>query len=108
MKLTQHQHTHLKSLLRKHGGGIDCRTWLQASWRYCITLAIPICFIGLFLSYVTSSAGFIYFGCGVFLALVVHNFAAFRVGRNVWPVLEQVVDWKKVSELVESHEKDVA
>jgi hypothetical protein len=106
MKLTRLQYKALKIYWRYHTAGLSVRQLLRTCWRQWLLLAVLGTLFYVFLVPAFAAAGWIYVGLciGAFL----RDIGYYQVSFRIWPVSQQIIDWKRVSELIESHEKDAA
>jgi hypothetical protein len=59
--------------------------------------------------YVVPTFAAVGWGCfGLCLGAFLRDIGYYQVSRRTWPVSDRVIDWKRVQELVDSHDKSVA
>jgi len=86
--------------------GLTAGQILRSCWRSW-SLLVGCAFFSYLLITPTSPA----LGClavGLFIGAILRDIGHYRVSLRMWPVNREIFDWKKVSELIELHEKDVA
>lgn len=105
MKLTPFQYKALKIYQRYHTSGLTVGQVLRVCWRQWALLA-GCAFVAYFLLTPSSPS----LGClavGLFGGAILRDVGYYRVSFRMWPVNREIYDWTRVSELIESHEKDV-
>jgi hypothetical protein len=105
MKLTRLQYKALKIYSRYHTSGFTVGQVIRNCWRYWLFLAAGGAFNYFFVMPAWPAVGWLYLGLcmGAFLRDIGYYQVAFRI----WPAIQQIFDWKRVAELIESHEKDL-
>ena len=105
MKLTRLQYKALKIYRRYDTEGFTLRQVLRLCWKQWFFIVAFGVFSYFCIVPVLPTLGWLYVGIcgGAFLRDVGYYQVAFRM----WPVTRQIVDFKRVSALIESHEKDV-
>lgn len=106
MKLTRLQYKALKIYWRYHTAGLNIRQLLRTCWRQWLLLAVMGVLVCLFLVPAVPAAGWLYLG--VCIGAFLRDIGYYQVSFRIWPLSQQIIDWKRVSELIASHEKDVA
>ncbi len=106
MKLTRLQYKVLKIYWRYHTAGLGAGQLLRTCWRQWLLLAVMGASAYLFLVPSMAAAGSVCVGLcvGAFL----RDIGYYQVSLRNWPVSQQIIDWKRVSDLIESHGKNVA
>jgi hypothetical protein len=104
MKLTRLQYKALKIYRRYDTEGFTISQVFRICWKQWLLLAALGIFCSVCLIPALPALGWLYVGIcgGAFLRDVGYYQVAFRM----WPVTRQIIDFKRVSELIESHEKD--
>jgi hypothetical protein len=104
MKLTRFQYKVLKIYWRYHTTGFNVSQVLRECWWPWLLLAglsALSCFIW---SASPPNLGFLF--AGLFAGALLRDISYCRLRLRIWPVTQEVYDWKRVAELIESHEKD--
>jgi hypothetical protein len=104
MKLTRLQYKGLKIYRGYETAGFTVGQLLRRCWKQWLLIAAFGLFSFFFLVPAWPALGWLYVGLcgGAFLRDVGYYQVAFRM----WPVTRQILDWKRVSDLIESHERD--
>lgn len=100
MTVTRLQRKVLKTWWRCHTEGYRVGPWL----RQCSVSWLPLLGMGVY-SYFCIVPGFPAVGwafIGLCLGACLRDIGYFQVTRRSWPVTQQVIDWKRVSEMIES------
>ena len=106
MKLTRLQYKALKIYRRYDTDGFTVGQVLRICWKQWLLMAALGLFSYFFLVPGFPALGWLYVGiCG---GAFFRDFGYYQVAFRMWPVTKQILDWKQVSELIESHEKDLA
>ena len=106
MKLTPFQYKALKIYWRYHTSGLTIGQVLRVCWRQW-ALLVGCAIVAYFVLAPASPAS----GClavGLFAGAIFRDIGYYRVAFRMWPVNREIYDWKRVSELIELHEKEVA
>jgi hypothetical protein len=74
------------------------RCWPQ--WLFFAVLS-ALCFF--FLVPCSPESGWL--SIGLLLGAFFRDIGYYQVSRRTWPVTDQLIDWKRVSELIEAHGK---
>ncbi len=104
MKLTSLQYKALKIYRRYHTDGFTIGQVFRVCWKQWL-LMIAVGWLSFFWIVPGAPAfGWLYVGicAGAFL----RDFGYYQVSYRVWPATQQIIDWKRVSELIEAQEKD--
>ena len=104
MKLTRLQYKALKIYRRYDTDGLTVGQVLRNCWRQWLLLAAGGAFGYFFVVPACPAVGWLYLGLCV--GAVLRDVGYYQVAFRIWPVTRQILDWKRVSELIESHEKD--
>jgi hypothetical protein len=106
MKLTRAQFTLLQIYSRQQATGWKLANVLRVHWWRWLLLGIWAIAGSWYLSKLSPwAAGLVAgLGAGAFLRDIGHLQVAF----HVWPLTREIIHWQRVSELIESHEKDAA
>ena len=103
MKLTRLQYRALKIYWRYHTAGLGVGQIFRTCWRQWLLLAVLGTFV--FLGSIPASPAV---GChfiGLCIGAFFRDIGYYQVSLRIWPVSQQIIDWKRVSELIESHER---
>jgi hypothetical protein len=106
MKLTPFQYKVLKVYQRYQINGLTAGQILRScskSWALLVGCAL---LAYLLITPASPSLGGL--AVGLFAGAMLRDVGHYRVALRMWQVNREIFDWKKVAELVESHEKDVA
>jgi hypothetical protein len=106
MKLTHFQYEVLKNWQRYHRAGYGLGQWVRSRWKQWLIFSAFGAWSYYFLVVVAPAIGWLYFGLvfGVFFRDISH----YRDSRRIWPLTNQVTDWNRVQELVETYESELA
>jgi len=105
MKLTPFQYKALKIYWRYHTGGLTVSQVLKVCWsQWALIVGFGVV---AYLLLVASSPALACLAVGIFVGALLRDVGYYRVAFRMWPVNREIYDWKKMSELIESHEKDV-
>src|SRR5580700_3210804 len=99
MNLTRLQYKALKNWRRYHTTGYSVGQFVRTVWLGWLALAI-FC----------SLIFFLVFPCfpvclGLCLGAFFRDIGYYKSSRKIWPVTQQIVEWNRVNEMIESHEK---
>ncbi len=103
MKLTRLQYKALKIFWRYHAAGQTVGQILRTCWRQWLLLAM----MGVLVFFVFFP-GSPTIGClllGLCIGAFLRDIGYYQVSVRIWPVSQQIIDWKRVAEMIESHEK---
>jgi hypothetical protein len=103
MKLTKYQLKALRLWLRYYHFGYGFDQWLKGNWKMLFLAAFMMA-CSVFIMFAGSAA----IGCalfGFFFGTFTRDFTYFRVSRRVWPLTVDVIDWKRVQQLVDAHDQ---
>lgn len=103
MKLTRLQYRMLKVYWRYHTSGLGVRQIVRNCWRVWLLFAAMIALSWFLVVPTLPEVGWLY--TGAFLGVFVQFIGNCVVAIRMWPVTSEILDWKKISELIESHEK---
>ena len=104
MKLTRLQYKALKIYHRYDTDGFTVRQVLRICWKQWLFIAALGVFSFFFLVPVWPALGWLYVGlCG---GAFLRNFGYYQVAFRMWPVTKQFLYWKRVSDLIQSDERD--
>ncbi len=103
MKLTRLQYKALKIYRRYDTDGFTVGQVLRNCWRQWLLLAAGGAFGYFFVVPAWPAVGWLYLGLCV--GAVLRDIGYYQVAFRIWPVTRQILDWKRVSELIESHEE---
>lgn len=103
MKLTRIQYRVLKAWLRCHATGNNFAQLLRRCWPQWLSFAVLSALLFFFLVPFSPESGWL--SIGLLLGAFFRDIGYHRASSRTWPVTEQLIDWKRVSELVESHEQ---
>ena len=106
MKLTRLQYKALQTYWRYHSVGLTLAKIAQACWRRWLLLVVFGILAYLFFVPRFPAIGWLY--VGVFSGALLRDVAYLRISFGFWPVIQQITDWKQVSDLIEAHEKGAA
>jgi hypothetical protein len=104
MKLTPFQYRTLKIYRRYHTHGYTVSELLRASWYQWVVLT-AFCLVAYFFARTSPELGWL--GVGLFGGAMLRDVGYYRVGFRMWPIVRELYDWKRMSELIESHDKDM-
>jgi hypothetical protein len=104
MKLTQLQYRALKIYTRYRDAGFGVGQWLRTCWRNWLILVVTGGLVYLFIVPTFAIAGWL--SIGMCLGALLRDAGNYQAAVRIWPVSQKIIDWKRVSELVEAHEKD--
>src|ERR1035437_6962846 len=105
MKLTRLQYKALKIYRRYHTSGFTVRQVLHNCGRQWLLLAVGGAFGYFFVIPAWPAIGWLYLG--LCIGAFFRDIGYYQIAFRIWPVTQQLFDWKRVSELIESHEKEV-
>lgn len=105
MKLTPFQYEALKIYRRYHTNGLTVGQVLRACWRQWALLAGAGIFAYFLLS--PSSPALACLIVGICAGTFFRDVGYYRLAFRLWPVNREIYDWRRVSELIELHEKGV-
>ena len=103
MELTPIQYKALKMYVRYHTASFTVGQVLRSSWRPWLILAAMAGFCYLCISPVPMAC----LGMGICLGAFFRDIGHYQVAYRIWPVTEEVIDWKRVDEILQAHEKNV-
>jgi len=99
VKLTKRQHNAMKLMLRRRNTGVSFSPYVPQTF-FLVCMLVIAAYIG-FSDGIGAEAAFIY---GVFTTALFETIINYRRDQHVWPAHREVIDWDKLTELVESHE----
>jgi hypothetical protein len=102
MKLTRLQYKALKIYWHYHTAGQTVGQIFRTCWRQWLLVAILGAFV--FLISIPASPAVGYLVMGLCIGAFFRDIGYYQVSLRMWPVSQQIIDWKRVSELIESHE----
>jgi hypothetical protein len=103
MKLTKYQLKVLRTWLRYYHSGYSFDQWFRG-YRKMLFILMVLLAISIFLIWAGAPAfGWGYLG--LFLGTVLRDITYFRLGRRTWPLSLDVIDWKRVQQLVDTHDQ---
>ena len=105
MKLTPFQYKALKIYWRYHTKGLTVGQVLQVCWGQWT--ALIGCALAAYFLLTPSSPALGCLAVGIFGGAFVRDISQYRVAFRMWSVNREIYSWKRVSELIESHEKDM-
>jgi|SRR6185312_14080086 len=104
MKLTKYQLKFLRAWLHYYHFGCTFSQWFRLSWKVLLFFAVMLVF-SILIATAIPMIGWVCFA--FYLGTVLRDFTYFRLGRRRWPVVLDVVNWDRVQQLVDAHEKPV-
>ena len=106
MKLTPLQRKFLNLYMSYHTAGLTFGQILRHRWpRLLLFVVTGLC---LFFFAVPAHAVLGWLSIGVCIGLFYADIGSYRSSNRIWPVFDKIIDWKRVSELLDSNDKDVA
>ena len=105
MKLTRLQYKALKVYRRYDTDGFTVGQVFRLCWKQWLLMATVALFSYFFLVPALPALGWLF--VGIYAGTLLRDFGYYQVASRMWPVTKEILDWKRVSELIESHEKDV-
>ena len=106
MKLTPLQHKFLKVYMGYHTAGLTFRQLLRNRWpRLLLFVAVGLCF---YLFAVPTHPAIGWLSVGICTGVLYGDIRGYKSSRHIWPIFDNIIDWKQVSDLMNSHEHDVA
>lgn len=106
MNLTPFQRKVLRIYWRYHTEGFNAAEVMRVNWSRWAGLVILAVVAYLLLRPLSLPLACL--AEGLFVGAVIRDFGYLRMHFRMWPVNHEIYDWKKVSELIELHEKDLA
>jgi len=105
MKPTKYQLKVLRVWLRYYHSGYSFAQWFRGYWKVLLIMLILLA-CAIFLIFAGAPAfGWGYLG--FFVGTVLRDITYFRLGRRNWPLMLDVVNWDRVQQLVDAHDKPV-
>jgi hypothetical protein len=102
MKLTKYQLKVLRAWLRYYHSGYGFDKWLGINWKLMIFLVVMLA-LALVIATAVPVVGWTCFA--FYLGTLLRDITYFRLGRRNWPVMLDVVNWDRVQQLVDTHDK---
>src|SRR5687767_3610836 len=105
MKLTRNQIAALRMYLRYHTGGWSLAPCLRANWRRWLLFILLAAGTGWCAAQTWPWAGGL--AVGICAGALLRDIERLQVSYRTWPVVEEITNWQKVTELLEAYDKSV-
>ena len=106
MKLTRLQHKVLLSYRGFHTNGWSIPQVLRISWRQSLILLVWAVAGSWYMTQFSPWVGGLI--AGLAAGALLRDIGHFQMAFRIWPVSREIINWQRVAELIESHEKGKA
>ncbi|WP_395748449.1 hypothetical protein [Prosthecobacter sp.] len=106
MKLTRFQLQTLRLRMRMHQTGYSIGLFVRLMWKSWLLLIVLCGGLGVWAWPHAEAASGLF--AGMFAGAFLRDLGVYRTTRRAWPVVEHVMDWQRVQELLDAHEKPAA
>jgi hypothetical protein len=102
MKLTKSQLKFLRAWLLFYHSGFTFGQWFRLNWKVLLFLAVLLVCSALLITAIPLVGGILF---GFYLGTALRDITYFRIARRRWPVVLDIVNWDRVQQLVDAHDK---
>jgi hypothetical protein len=106
MNVTPFQYKVMKLYWRYHTSGFTAGQILRRAWKQWAILIG--CSLIAYLLFSPSSPALGCLAVGLFCGAIFRDIGHYRVALRLWPLNHEIYDWKKVAEIIEAYENNVA